>query len=458
MLRTRAIPLAKSIARPVQQSQRRGYAAGGAGGGSNLPLALGLAGIAGLAGYVYMDRSSRAAASANANEYADRAKDAAGQAKGYVNERASAAHANTNEFIGRAKDAVEDAADKAKGFVHERTAAASANLNEAIGRDPSASSTGDDVKNKAQAAGAAVSANTNEAVSEAKDAVKNAKDTVTGPFDQEKKATGEAGAGVVQALVKNNWVDFKLEKVEPYNHNTNIYTFSFPDPNATAGGQTASALLVKASDAQSCLDDKGKPVIRPYTPISPQDQRGTMQLMVKVYENGKMSQHINHLKPGETLSFKGPIAKYVYKPNEFAHGFAIGGGSGITPMYQMITHSLELPGDNTKWTLMFANVTEKDILLKERWDKLAKQHPDRFQVVYSLDKPPYFWRGEKGYITKDMIQKYIPQSNAKDVKFFVCGPPGQYAAVCGPKDGMKQGEIKGALGELGYDNDHVFKF
>jgi hypothetical protein len=23
--------------------------------------------------------------------------------------------------------------------------------------------------------------------------------------------------------------------------------------------------------------------------------------------------------------------------------------------------SLELPGDNTKWTLMFANVTEKDI-------------------------------------------------------------------------------------------------
>jgi NAD(P)H-flavin reductase len=74
-----------------------------------------------------------------------------------------------------------------------------------------------------------------------------------------------------------------------------------------------------------------------------------------------MSQHIAHLKPGETLSFKGPIAKYPYKANEFAHGFAIGGGSGITPMYQMITHSLELPEDKTKWTLMFANVTEKDI-------------------------------------------------------------------------------------------------
>lgn len=54
-------------------------------------------------------------------------------------------------------------------------------------------------------------------------------------------------------------------------------------------------------------------------------------------------------------------------------------------------------------------------VLRERWDKLAKEHPDRFKVVYSLDKPPYFWRGEKGYITKEMIQKYSPE-NAKDVK------------------------------------------
>lgn len=56
------------------------------------------------------------------------------------------------------------------------------------------------------------------------------------------------------------------------------------------------------------------------------------------------------------------------------------------------------------------------VVLRERWDKLAKEHPERFQVVYSLDKPPYFWRGEKGYITKEMIQKYLPKDNAKDVK------------------------------------------
>jgi len=35
------------------------------------------------------------------------------------------------------------------------------------------------------------------------------------------------------------------------------------------------------------------------------------------------------------------------------------------------------------------------------------------------------------------------------------GPPGQVAAVAGPKDGMKQGELGGALKELGYSSEQV---
>jgi len=42
-----------------------------------------------------------------------------------------------------------------------------------------------------------------------------------------------------------------------------------------------------------------------------------------------MSKHIANLKPGETLAFKGPIMKYEYKPNEFAHGVTIGGGKRL---------------------------------------------------------------------------------------------------------------------------------
>ena len=36
-------------------------------------------------------------------------------------------------------------------------------------------------------------------------------------------------------------------------------------------------------------------------------------------------------------------------------------------------------------------------VLRDEWDKLAKQHPDRFKAVYTLDNPPFMlWKGEPG--------------------------------------------------------------
>jgi NAD(P)H-flavin reductase len=107
-----------------------------------------------------------------------------------------------------------------------------------------------------------------------------------------------------------------------------------------------------------------------------------------------MSKHIADLKIGDTLAFKGPIQKFPYKANEFDHGVCVSGGSGITPMYQLITHAMDLKDDKTKFTLIFSNVTDKDILLRKEWDELVKANPDRLKVVYALDKAPYFWKGE----------------------------------------------------------------
>jgi len=353
---------------------------------------LGGLGVAGLAGYVYLDRnpSAKAAISANKNEAQGQAESAVADAKSALKEQTAAAKSSAGGLLGRAQDKVE-----------EKTA---------------------EVKS----------------------------------LKSEKEASGE-GAAVIGALIKDKWIDFELEKIEPYNHNTSIYTFSFPDKEATSGGPVASALLVRSSDAKELLDDKGKPIIRPYTPITSPETRGYLKLMVKNYPEGKMSQHIHHLKPGQTLAFKGPIVKFPYKPNEFSHGVCVSGGSGITPMYQLISHALSIPEDKTKFTLMFANVTEKDILLRKEWDTLAKEHPDRFKVVYTLDKAPYFWKGETGYINKEMIQKYVPGADEK-VKFFVCGPPGQVNSISGPKDGPRQGPVGGVLKELNYSEDQVFKF
>lgn len=72
------------------------------------------------------------------------------------------------------------------------------------------------------------------------------------------------------------------------------------------------------------------------------------------------------MKLGSQLLFKGPIPKYQYKPNVFDRGLCIAGGAGITPIYQLISHSLGMPEDKTKWTLVFSNVTDDDICKSSR--------------------------------------------------------------------------------------------
>ena len=65
--------------------------------------------------------------------------------------------------------------------------------------------------------------------------------------------------------------------------------------------------------------------------------------------------------------------------------------------------------------------------------------------------------GEKGFITASMITKAFPRGDDK-VMAFVCGPPGQVKAIAGPKDGPRQGELTGALKDLGFVQEEVFKF
>ena len=71
--------------------------------------------------------------------------------------------------------------------------------------------------------------------------------------------------------------------------------------------------MVKASDEDALKGANGKPIIRPYTPISPPDAPGELALLVKKYETGNMSKYFFTLKEGDTLAIKGPIVKFPYK-------------------------------------------------------------------------------------------------------------------------------------------------
>ena len=86
----------------------------------------------------------------------------------------------------------------------------------------------------------------------------------------------------------------------------------------------ASCVIVKSSDPEGLKDANGKPVIRPYTPISRSDAPGELTFLIKKYDNGLASKYIYGLKPGDKLAIKGPIQKFAYKgdPVSPAHAFS----------------------------------------------------------------------------------------------------------------------------------------
>lgn len=245
-----------------------------------------------------------------------------------------------------------------------------------------------------------------------------------------------------------------LEKVDTINHNTKQFRFKLPEDDEVSGLNVASALLTKYQGPEM-----EKPVVRPYTPVSDEGDRGYIDLIVKKYPNGPMSEHMHDMNVGQSLDFKGPISKYPWSENKHEQIALIAGGTGITPMYQLCRAIFNNPNDKTKVTLVFGNIKEEDILLKPEFTELEKDYPQRFRAFYTLNQPPEKWQQGSGNITKDLLKTVLPAPDSGNVKVFVCGPPGLYKAISGTKKSpADQGELDGMLKELGYTKDQVYKF
>ena len=135
-----------------------------------------------------------------------------------------------------------------------------------------------------------------------------------------------------------------------------------------------------------------------------------------------MTTYIHNMKPGDHLEVKGPIPKLPYKANMKKEIGMIAGGTGLTPMLQVVHDIVNNPQDKTKVTFIFANIAKEDILLKDHLDELAKNHSN-FKVYYVLEKPPQGWNQGTGFVSAEHIKQNMPKPS-DDSLVLVCGPPG----------------------------------
>jgi len=256
----------------------------------------------------------------------------------------------------------------------------------------------------------------------------------------------------------------KLVDKEIISHDTRRFRFALPSMEHVLGLPIGQHIYLTAK-----VD--GNLVIRPYTPTSSDDDKGFVDLVVKVYfknvhpkfpDGGKMSQYLENMEIGDYIDFRGPNGLLVYngkgdfsiKPDKKSEAVTktakkvamIAGGTGITPCLQLIRQVFKDPEDETELALIFANQTEKDILLRDELDEVAEAHPQRFKLHYTLDKAPEDWKYSEGFINEEMIKANLPEPSDETL-VLMCGPPPMIQFACNPN-----------LEKLGYAEDRRFTF
>jgi len=262
-----------------------------------------------------------------------------------------------------------------------------------------------------------------------------------------------------QCQLTADWSSVTLVDRVSITHDTILVTFALPSPEKPLGLPTAAFVLSQAILAGVSMDcQPAGPVRRAYTPVSTNALVGKFQLLIKVVEQGRMSNHMSTLAIGESVEFKhaGGMVKSLYPFGGKKHITMIAGGSGITPMIQALHAVLGTRDDTTKVVLLFGNKIQRDILAERLLEEWVAQSGGRLKVVHILSqaKDDPSWKGLKGHVDGDVLKEHAAPPG-EDTLVMVCGPPAMHKALCGTKEDV---EPSGVLAELGYQPEHVVQF
>ena len=266
--------------------------------------------------------------------------------------------------------------------------------------------------------------------------------------------------GVKVALGKAK-IKLKLVLREKLSDDSFRLRFALPAPDMVLGLPVGKHILIYGKDKED------KMVARAYTPTTADEVRGHVDFVIKAYrplpprfpDGGALSQYLCDRIPLYTdVEFRGPLGEIEYLGRgrfDVAHGSnvrrikakhvgLIAGGTGLTPMLQLITAALaEKKGRAPSYSLLLGNRSEGDILCRDELEAASAQGV--VDLHLTLDKPPADWKHFTGFVDAPMLEKTMPPPGPETF-IFCCGPPPM---------------IKGSIAKLearGHAADQIFCF
>ncbi|KAI9923805.1 hypothetical protein AWENTII_010134 [Aspergillus wentii] len=232
-------------------------------------------------------------------------------------------------------------------------------------------------------------------------------------------------------LQSRAWTKATLTARKDVSWDTRIFTFQLEHETQKLGLPIGQHLMIKVADPST-----KEAIIRSYTPMSDTKLEGTMELLIKVYfdtptiPGGKMTMALEKLPLGSVIDCKGPTGRFEYLGNgrvsisgkeRHVRSFKmICGGTGITPVFQVLRAIMEVPEDPTPCVVLDGNRQEEDILARSELDAFEALDSQKCKVIHTLSKASDSWTGRRGRISEGLLKEYAPADAESMV--LVCGP------------------------------------
>jgi len=146
--------------------------------------------------------------------------------------------------------------------------------------------------------------------------------------------------------------------------------------------------------------------------------------------------------PGLQVKIDGPGGSFVLHRKSEKPAVFLAGGIGITPFLSIIRQAGNDQSPHHMY-LFYSNRRPEDAAFLDLLSEATKRNPN-FHLIATMtemDKSHREWKGETGFINKDMLTKHLP--SLQGPIFYLAGPPAMIAAM------------RSMLIEAGVDEDDI---
>ncbi|RJQ31533.1 FAD-dependent oxidoreductase [Candidatus Parcubacteria bacterium] len=212
----------------------------------------------------------------------------------------------------------------------------------------------------------------------------------------------------------------KLIKKEEVAENTMAFYFAKPASFEFVPGQHITLTLINPPET----DDEGN---SRYFSIITAPHEEHLGIATRIRDTA-LKRSLKNLPAGSRVKIDGPYGQFNLQKNSGRPAVFLIGGIGITPVFSILKHAAKekLPH---KIFLFYSNRRPEDAPFLRELQNLEKENPN-FKLIATMtqvERSPKTWSGETGYVTKEMIRKYIPDLNSPI--FYMSGPPQMVKAM-----------------------------